>query len=112
MGYYSNVTLCLTKEGKDKLTVELERAKKDDPEHFADINDLFDAPAREDVRSGAVVFIRDNTRWYEDHAEVIFTENLMSNLDRKDYYFVRVGEDSDDEDVRGDFFANPFGMHI
>ena len=34
----------------------------------------------------------------------------MNDLEYEDYYFIRVGEDNDDTDVRGGFWENPFGM--
>ena len=41
-----------------------------------------------------------------------FIENLLAELDWKDFLFIRIGEDYDDTEVRGDFWDNPFEIRL
>lgn len=112
MGYRSDVVLCLTKKGMDKLTVALKQAEKDTPDHILNIKRLFGTPDRVDEASGAVAYIWDCVKWREDYAWVIFAEDFMCDLESEDYYFLRVGEDDDDVDIRGRFYSNPFNARL
>ena len=51
-------------------------------------------------------------KWYEDFSDVSFIENLLAELDWKDFLFIRIGEDYDDTEVRGDFWDNPFELGL
>jgi hypothetical protein len=47
-----------------------------------------------------------------DYEDVSFFENLLQELDHEDYYFIRLGEENDDTEVRGGFWDNPFCMSL
>ena len=111
MGYRSDVGLCLTENGKKTLDARLSELEAGTAS-TGYIHDLLN-PIRnkhEDPKSGAVAWLWEYLKWYTDYEDVAFFENLMSDLDYDDYYFIRVGEDNDDTDVRGGFWENPFGM--
>ena len=58
MGYYSDVALCLTKNGMDQLKTALAEAEKNNPDNFAAIKMLIAGePSKIDEGTGAVVFL-------------------------------------------------------
>ena len=112
MGYYSDVALCLTKNGMDQLKTALAEAEKNNPDNFAAIKILIgDEPSRTDESTGAVVFLWKGEKWYDEFAEVAFVEAFMDSLSDEDFLFIRLGEDYDDIETRGSFCGKPFGMY-
>lgn len=112
MGYYSDVGLCLSAAGKTALDTVLLEAKKNNPD-VADIQALLDhAKVITGAASGTVAYCWKSTKWYDDFAEVRFIEALMQTLDSSDFLFIRVGDDSDDTELRGGFWGNPLGMRL
>ena len=113
MGYYSDVALCLTKNGMDQLKIALAEAERDKPDSFAAIKILIgDEPSRTDESTGAVVFLWEGERWYDEFDEIAFVEEFMDNLPHEDFLFIRLGEDYDDIETRGSFCGKPFGMYV
>lgn len=112
MGYYSDVGLCLTAQGREALSAALCEAEKNNP-NFTDINTLLDrAEVRTDTTSGTVAYLWESTKWYEDFPEVRFIENLLQELDSAEFLLIRVGEESEDTEIQGTFWGNPLGMCI
>ena len=110
MGYRSDVGLCLTENGKKTLEAKLSELEPD-TDKTKYVHDLLDAPSkREDQESGAVAWLWEYLKWYTEYEDVAFFENLLQDLDYNDYYFIRVGDDSDDTEVQGGFWDNPFCM--
>jgi hypothetical protein len=111
MGYRSDVGLCLTENGKKTLEARLSELEVG-AARTGYIHDLLNPSRnkREDPESGAVAWLWEYLKWYTDYEDVAFFEKLMNDLDYDDYYFIRVGEDEDDTDVRGGFWENPFCM--
>ena len=113
MGYYSDVALCLTKNGMDQLKIALAEAERDKPDSFAAIKILIgDEPSRTDESTGAVVFLWKGEKWYEEFAEMAFVAKLMDSLPSEDFLFIRLGEDYDDIETRGSYCGKPFGMYV
>lgn len=113
MGYYSNVALCLTKNGMDQLKTALAEAEKNNPDNFAAIKILIgDEPSRTDESTGAVVFLWEGERWYNEFDEIAFVEEFMDNLPREDFLFIHLGEDYDDIETRGSYWCNPQRVRI
>ena len=72
MGYYSDVALCLTKNGMDQLKTALAEAERNNPDNFAAIKMLIGGePSKIDEGSGSVVFL-----WEGESG----TMNLMKSL--------------------------------
>jgi len=81
MGYYSDVALCLTKVGVEKLQKALAAAEQNDPERFEAIKGLMGrTPDRKDAETGAVAFMWGGLKWYADFADVAFVEDFMADL--------------------------------
>ena len=113
MGYYSDVALCLTKNGMDQLKTALAEAEKNNPDNFTAIKMLIcGEPSKIDEGSGSVVFLWEGEKWYDEFDEVAFVGKLMDNLPHKDFLFIRIGEDYDDIETRGSFRGKPFGIYV
>lgn len=115
MGYYSDVGLCLTKNGIEKLATAL--ADMDNSEKLAqrdkdEIHDLLCLPPQKADESGAGAWFWETVKWYDGYTDVDFVDNFLTGLDEEDYYFIIVGEDYDDTEIRGLFWDNPFTMHL
>ena len=113
MGYYSDVALCLTKNGMNQLKAALVQAERNNPINFAAIKMLIGGePSKIDESIGAVVFLWKGEKWYDEFAEVAFVEAFMDNLPHEDFLFIRLGEDYDDIETRGSFRGKPFGTYV
>lgn len=44
------------------------------------------------------------------YRDIHFIESVLAELDESDYYFIRIGEDTDDNEIRGLWFDNPFAI--
>ena len=113
MGYYSDVALCLTKNGMDQLKSALIQAERNNPENFAAIKMLIAGePSKIDEGTGAVVFLWEGEKWYAEFDEVAFVAKLMDSLPDQDFLFIRLGEDYDDIETRGSYQCNPQRVRI
>ena len=113
MGYYSDVALCLTKNGMDQLKTALAEAEKNNPGNFAAIKMLIGGePSKIDEGSGSVVFLWEGEKWYDEFDEIAFVGKLMDNLPHEDFLFIRLGEDYDDIETRGNFCGTPFNISV
>ena len=119
MGYRSDVGLCLTKAGKktfDAMLVEL-----GDDEMTKRIHELLDFAVKkfEDKDSGAVGWYWKSIKWYDfacdDFPDIHFIKQVMDRLDESDeesFLFIIVGENAEDNETHGQFWDNPFDMHL
>ena len=113
MGYYSDVALCLTKNGMDQLKIALAEAERNNSANFAAIKMFIGGePSKIDESTGAVVFLWKGEKWYEEFAEMAFVAKLMDSLPSEDFLFIRIGEDYDDIETRGSFCGKPFGVYV
>ena len=113
MGYYSDVALCLTKNGMDQLKTALAEAERNNLDSFAAIKILIGGePSKIDEGSGSAVFLWEGEKWYAEFDEVAFVAKLTDSLPDQDFRFIRLGEDYDDIETRGSFCGKPFGMYV
>ncbi len=113
MGYYSDVALCLTKNGMDQLKTALSEAERNNHGNFAAIKMLIGGePRKIDEDSGFAVFLWEGEKWYAEFDEVPFVATLMDSLPDKDFLFIRLGEDYDDIEIRGSFCGIPFNISV
>lgn len=99
MGYRSDVTISITKEGYSRLVSMCDEAKVEHPLMSRDV-----LPDFVTLFEGCVVFGWDDIKWYEDFPEVKAVSEAVSALDEEGVplRFVRVGEDPEDVDELGD----------
>ena len=108
MGYYSDVALCLTKNGMDQLKTALSEAERNNHGNFAAIKMLIGGESSKiDEGSGFAVFLWEGEKWYAEFDEVPFVATLMDSLPDKNFLFIRLGKDYDDIETRGNYRCNP-----
>ena len=113
MGYYSDVALCLTKNGMDQLKTALAEAEKNNHGNFAAIKMLIGGePNKIDEGSGSVVFLWEGEKWYDEFDEIAFVGEFMDNLPHEEFLFIRIGEDYDDIETHGSYQCNPQRVRI
>ena len=113
MGYYSDVALCLTKNGMDQLKTALSEAERNNHGNFAAIKILIGGePRKIDEGSGFAVFLWEGEKWYAEFDEVPFVATLIDSLPDEDFLFIRLGEDYDDIETRGSYWCNPQRVRI
>lgn len=102
MGYRSQVGFCIAKkEGQDI------------PD-FNAIEPDFEFDIVKDTDE-AVLYYCDDVKWYDnnpDYPLVSIVEEYFDKMDKEnrdsDYIFVRIGEENDDLETRGNYWNNPF----
>ena len=107
MGYRSDVAIALSKEAAALLKARLEAATPDE-RYLLDNADLHDT----DEESGDELWRWHYVKWYEEFAEVAFIDNVLKELSDDDYLFIRLGENYDDVEIRGDFWGNVFELGV
>ena len=113
MGYRSDIGLVLTQSAVQRMHKKLNTLNKNS-EAFSAITDFiaYADKYHEDADTKAKVYLWNYVKWYDDFKEVNFLEELMQELNEQDYLFIRIGEDYDDTEVRGDFWDNPFALEL
>ena len=117
MGYRSDVGLVLSKSGVESL-----RSKLASPETKEDVREAVSSLLNRadthyaDKESGAEVWYWSCIKWYGGgifaYPAISFIEDAMYDMDRDNFYFIRIGEEYDDTEVRGYFWDNPFEMDL
>ena len=100
MGYRSEVVLAVNADAYAALTTVLARG--------GEFFNLFKEAAIDEGEEGSIVYSWDDIKWYPSYPEVEAVEDFMSRLEDEDmedsFRFVRVGEDCDDTEQRGNGF--------
>lgn len=76
------------------------------------IHELLNGANKKLYTKDATVWLWNAIKWYDDFEDIVFIENLIQELNEQDYLFIRIGEDSDDTEVRGYFWDNPFEVEL
>ena len=113
MGYRSDVGITISKNG----VAALKRAFADknlDTELREKINELLSYREIHLIDpSGAELWVWSDIKWYDfDFTEIAWLMKLLETLDEEEYYYIRLGEDNDDTEIRGAFWDNPFCMGL
>ena len=109
MGYRSDVAFACDPIVKDIVQTVAEWDKE-----FKELLDYSDDMSPDD--SGRWLF--SDVKWYESYPDVQIVENIMTMLDNVDvngfaydsYGFVRIGEEMEDIEMRGD--TNAFDLYV
>ena len=94
MGYRSHVMLELAKEQNDIFQALYTSKFPDDATWLFSCIENFD--------DEATLYNFDYIKWYDTYPEVSFVEHFLNTLHFEDYHFVRVGEEPDDTEEKGD----------
>lgn len=116
MGYRSDVALALTKAGVETLNRKLDedalnRVKK---QHVKEL--ISHAQKHFIDESGDESWYWEQIKWYtdwkDDYPEIHFIDSLLRELNEDEFYFIRIGEDYDDVEIRGLWLDNPFEITL
>ena len=117
MGYRSEVAFKCTPEAHNILlsAAEMNKHLKElllECENVEIVNGEFGDPDLKRDTDGAYYW--SYVKWYESYSDVSAFESIMDLLDEMaldgEYGFIRLGEDFDDHELRGD--PGEFGMYI
>lgn len=111
MGYRSEVALCLNKNGISTLNDMLEKANKETQKIVHDLLAQSDKHLA-DSKTSCEVWFWDWIKWYPDYPAIKFLENLFNEIDMENFLFIRIGEYSDDSEIQGAYWDNPFGIYL
>jgi len=111
MGYRSEVCIALTDDAVRVLSTILEHL----PASHEARNLLRDAQIqpgylsdfqahKDSSKDCELKLYWDYVKWYEGYECVDFVETFLQEIPHEDYRFVRVGEESDDVEERGDYY--------
>ena len=100
MGYRSQVTLALRPKAAALFTTVRARG--------GELPALIEDADTGNHNDGSESYSWDHVKWYDSYACVNASEQFMDRLDTEgmdgEYRFVRTGEDTDDNEVRGEGF--------
>ena len=113
MGYYSKVALVLNRHGVAVLNTSLNNADTSETVQ-KEVHYLLQCADCHcsDPHTGSELWYWDWLKWYQSFVEIEFIESLLENMAQKNYSFIRMGEDYDDLEMRGNFFDNPFHLEV
>lgn len=110
MGYLSDACLCLKKDAIGNFISSLGNYS---PTELRTIDNFFArSKSFTHQESGDKLWHWHDVKWDSDIAEVAFVESFMDALPNTDYLFIRVGDDMEDNEVKGWYFQNPFEMSL
>lgn len=114
MGYRSEIGLTLKPAAVDLLQEML-----NDPsirqETREAAKDFLEHPVKFFSKDGCKAYYWDWVKWYSGdvayYPEIWFMDKFLEEADVKDYYFIRIGENYEDIEQRGQDFDNVFAMY-
>lgn len=113
MGYYSDVALALKGDTLEKFKNKLAKLPE---ETRKDIMPLFDYADKHLSEEEAECWFWKDIKWYvgwpKDFPDVDFVDKFLEQADGEEVYFVRIGEEYDDNEIRGYWWDNPFGITL
>ncbi len=113
MGYYSDVALALNEKGRTLLNQKLASSNTAAVVRY-DVSRLLEHASQHkyDAETKSECWLWQGVKWFAVdpayYRDIHFIESVLEELDESDYYFVRIGEDTDDNEIRGLWFDNPF----
>ena len=115
MGYYSDVAIALTENG---IKIFNQKLTSSDTIIQNDVSRLLDHAKQHrcDAETKSECWLWYSVKWFTGdpvcYRDIRFIESVLDKLDERDYYFVRIGEDTDDNEIRGLWFDNPFAITL
>lgn len=110
MGYRSDVCLCLKKNALAILEDGLSLGNISQMRSVSAL--LADSETITDPDKGDKLWFWSDIKWYPDYEDVAYIESSLSAMNKTDYLFIRIGEDSDDSEVQGCYWDNSFGLYL
>ena len=91
MGYRSRVAIALSDDARETIKSAMKLDK-----NLRELVDYSD----EDLAHGRIYF--SDIKWYEGYPEIDAMESFLNQLDEEGYGFIRIGEDHDDVEEKGE----------
>ena len=113
MGYRSDAALALTEHGRNIFNQKLVSSDTTDAVRH-DVSRLLAHASQHkcDAETKSECWLWHGVKWFTGdpacYRDIRFIESVLDTLDETDYYFVRIGEDTDDNEIRGLWLDNPF----
>jgi hypothetical protein len=98
MGYRSDVAFCFKRPPQLVIPMSIDNFAKDLP--WDDIIDNGDS----------MLFSISSIKWYEGYEVIANVMKFLKSLEYDDYLFIRLGEDSNDNETEGGWYDNPFDL--
>lgn len=117
MGYRSDVALALTENGIKIFNQKLASSDTADVVRY-DVSHLlaYASQHKHDAETKSECWLWQGVKWFPGdpvyYRDIHFIESVLAELDESDYYFVRIGEDMDDNEIRGLWLDNPFEIML
>ena len=124
MGYRLNIGLVLTKHGVEKIKEAIENVcineLMENSLHATRANIIREAKSTltsadityKDEETGSEVFYWEHVKWHPGSVRTTIIENVIDNLDSKNYLYIVIGEELKDINIEGSYYNNPFNMHL
>ena len=110
MGYYSEVGLCLAPESAKALKEAIKSLPDD--ELRQEISDLIESATLHTHPNGDIAYWWNWLKWYQNFADIKFIMEFIWSLPNESYYFIRIGEETEDVEIQGGYWDNPFPMGL
>ena len=110
MGYYSEVGLCLAPQSAVALQEAIKNEIND--EIRTEVTDLIESATLHTHTSGAIGYWWDWMKWYHNFDDVLFILKFIDSQPYENFYLIRIGEESDDVEILGGYWDNPFPMGL
>ena len=92
MGYRSRVAISLSDAAVETIKSAIKLDKN--------LRELVNDSEEPTLDHGRIYF--SDIKWYEGYPEIDAMENFLSQLDEEDYGFIRIGEDYEDVEEKGE----------
>ena len=102
MGYRSEVSVVMTRSGFASMMKEIPN----------ELSSLALQASRFESLEDSTLLYWESIKWYDNNTPIRQFMNVLSTLEDSDYYFIELGEDTDDNKERGMFWDNPFSTSL
>lgn len=105
MGYRSEVAVAVKKECYEALVAGYSDESK------KNIEELISYGEKHENEYGILLHWQD-IKWYSDYDDIAAFMKSLKNIDDKDWYMIRIGDDSDDTEINGCWWDNTFDLSV
>ena len=96
MGYRSDISIAMRKKDLDQMITKAKKHQDNSILYNFIKEGISSAP--ECPEEGYVFLFWNWVKWYDEYEEVIFIEKFLRNIPDRHYDFVRIGEDTNDNE--------------
>ncbi len=108
---FSDITVFLSSFGLTKFNNKLAVAQKElTKQELVAVHEMLEENVSNQTGQGygGHLFYWTRTAWDVRHPLVFLMESVLAELENAEFSFMRIGEDENDFEVRGDYYNNPF----